>query len=95
MRRFILTTAIALSILASGTANIGYAENNGFGDVTGAVLYCEDIQRLNDMGVLSGYGDGNFYPDNNAVHLRKEQICNVNVMNLFFSFVAENDILKS
>ena len=31
----------------------------------------------------------------NAVNLRKEQICNVNVMNLFFSFVTENDILKS
>ena len=63
MRRFILTTTLALSILISGSANIGYAKDSGFGDVTGAVLYYEDIQRLNDMGVLSGYGDGNFYPE--------------------------------
>ena len=48
MRRFILTMAIALSILASGTANIGYAENSGFGDVTGAVLYYEDIRIYRD-----------------------------------------------
>ena len=64
MRRFILTTTTALSIMMSGTTGMCYAENSGFGDVTGAVLYYDDIQRLNDMGVLSGYDDGNFYPDN-------------------------------
>ena len=64
MRRFILTTTTALSIMMSGTTGMCYAKDNGFGDITGAVLYYEDIQRLNDMGVLSGYGDGNFYPDN-------------------------------
>ena len=64
MRRFILTTTTALSIMMSGTTGMCYAKDSGFGDVTGAVLYCEDIQRLNDMGVLSGYGDGNFYLDN-------------------------------
>ena len=63
MRKTILTTTTALSIMMLGTTGMCYAKDSGFGDITGAVLYYEDIQRLNDMGVLSGYGDGNFYPD--------------------------------
>ena len=64
MMRKILTMTAALGFMMSCAANICYAEESGFGDVTEAVSYYEDIQRLNDMGVISGYDDGNFYPDN-------------------------------
>lgn len=63
MRRFI--TAILLAgTMVFGSINTVFAAEQTFSDVTSSTQYYDDIERLADMGILSGYDDGTFRPDN-------------------------------
>lgn len=64
MRKFIFT--IILSIMTTAAVNICHADGACFNDVTQNTPYYEDIQRLRDMNVLSGYDNGSFCPDNSV-----------------------------
>ena len=61
MRKCILTLSIIITIISITLSAV--AADTSFNDVSADVPFYEDIERLAEMGAVTGYDDGTFRPD--------------------------------
>ena len=59
----LLCVALILGALFSGTIPAARAAQVGFRDVSPAASYAEAVQQLTSRGIIRGYADGRFGPD--------------------------------
>ena len=63
MRKCILTLSIIITIISFTLSAV--AADTSFNDVSADVPFYEDIERLAEMGAVTGYDDGTFRPNEN------------------------------